>query len=133
MRSLRCVVSIGLGAGVLAFAACGEPPNTIRTYTVAYTIDAGVNVTIDSVKYLDVNGVFQKVLNANDAWGLALIMSTGAEVEALAWGSASSGGQLAKLRITWTISGVSTAGDSSFTTTAAPGAFTLSVPRQTLP
>jgi hypothetical protein len=122
-----------MAAGLLALPACGEPPNSVRTYTVAYTVDAGPNVTIDSVKYLDDNGVTQRVLNATDTWGLALTMSTGEEVEARAWGSASSGGQLAMLRVTWTISGVSTAGDSSVTTTAAPGPFTLTVPRQSLP
>lgn len=128
MRSLLsgALVLIGL-------AACGEPPNTIRTYITAYTIDHEAFVTFDSVKYLDVNGVLQKVLNPDDSWGLAMNKDTGEEVEAIAWGSASQGGQDAKLRVTWTISGVSTAGDSSFTTTSAPGAFTLSIPRRTLP
>lgn len=130
MRSV--LSSVGVGA-LLLLAACGEPPNTIRTYITAYTIDADANVTFDSVKYLDVNGVIVRVLGPTDTWGLAMDKSTGEEVEASAWGSASTGGQLAKLRVTWTINGVSTAGDSSFTTTAAPGAFTLSIPRRTLP
>lgn len=133
MPSVRGVVQLGAIVGMLALPACGEPPNTMRTYTVAYTVDAGPNVTLDSVKYLDDNGIIQRVLNPTDTWGLALTMSTGEEVEAHTWGSASSGGQLAKLRVTWTISGVSSEGDSSFTTTTAPGAFTLSIPRRTLP
>jgi hypothetical protein len=130
MRSLLSV--IGAGA-LLLLADCGEPPNTIRTYITAYTIDAGTNVTFDSVKYLDVNGVYVRVLGPTDTWGIAMNKSTGEEIEAQAWGSASSGGQLAMLRVTWTINGVSTAGDSSFVTTSAPGAITLAVDRQTLP
>ncbi|MDP3911948.1 MAG: hypothetical protein Q8Q14_16305 [Gemmatimonadales bacterium] len=118
---------------LLLTPACGEPPNSIRTYSVAYTIDHDAFVTFDSVKYLDANGVMQRVLNPTDSWGLAMSKETGEEVEAHAWGGATQGGQDATLRVTWTISGVSSEGDSSFTTTTAPGAFTLSIPRRTLP
>lgn len=124
--------AVALGAALLA-PACGDPPNTMRTYSIAYTIDHDGFVSFDSVKYLDVNGAMQRVLNPNDAWAVTMNKDTGEEVEAHAWGRATQGGQAAKLRVTWTISGVSTAGDSSFTTTTAPGVFTLDIVRRTLP
>ncbi|MGH7608094.1 MAG: hypothetical protein ACREME_12225 [Gemmatimonadales bacterium] len=105
--------------------ACGESPTSIRTYIVAYTLTAGSFVTFDSVRYRDTEGVLQKVVNPALPWGVAMPMDTGEEVEAFAWGRATQGGQDAKLKVTWTISGVSTAGDSSFTRTTAPGDFTL--------
>lgn len=114
---------------VTAVPACGEPPTSIRTYIVAYTLSAGSFVTFDSVLYRNADGVSQKVINPALPWGVAMAMTTGDEVEASAWGVATQGGQEAKLKVTWTISGVSTAGDSGFTTTSAPGAFRLDIVR----
>jgi hypothetical protein len=80
-----------------------------------------------------VAGTVVKVVAPDSGWGIAMSKPSGAYVQARAWAQATQGGERAVLTARWTISGVSTAADSSFTTTSAPGAFTLTVVRRTIP
>ena len=63
-------------------------------------------------------------------WSVAYVAPTGSFVAGTAWVVATGSGQAAKLKVTWTISGVSTASDSSFATTTGAGKFALTVAHQ---
>lgn len=117
---------------LLLLIGCGEIPSA-PTYLVAYTLSGTFRITFDSLVYENAAGTLVKVVAPDSGWGAALSAPSGSYVQARAWAQATQGGERAVLTARWTISGVSTAADSSFTTTSAPGAFTLTVVRRTIP
>ena len=118
------------GALVLGLACAITPSHP--TYTVAYHLTKtpeGSGLRCDSLLYQDAQGQLIKVTAPALPWAVAVSVPVGSSIRATAWMVATGGGQTAKLRITWTIPGVSTAADSSVGTSSAAGAFTLGVSR----
>jgi len=115
---------------VLLSAACKATPPQPPDYIVSYTLTASSPITCDSVKYKDAQGTVIKVTSPTLPWSVAYLAPTGSFVAGTAWMVATGSGQAAKLKVTWTISGVSTASDSSFGTTTAAGKFVLSAAHQ---
>ena len=117
-------------AGLLLLAGCKALEPKLPSYVVSYNLTAAPQITCDSVKYKNAVGTVITVTSPPLPWSVAYIAPPGAFVAGTAWVSATGGGQAAKLKVTWTISGSSTASDSSFGTTTAAGKFTLSVAHQ---
>jgi hypothetical protein len=118
------------GTLVLGLACTVTPSNP--TYTVAYRLTKtpeGSGLRCDSLLYQNAQGQIIKVTAPALPWSIAVSVPAGSSIQATAWIVATGGGQTAKLRMTWTIPGVSTAADSSVGTSAAAGAFTLGVSR----
>jgi hypothetical protein len=118
------------GALVLGLACTITPSHP--TYTVAYHLTKtpeGSGLRCDSLLYQDAQGQLIKVTAPALPWSVAVSVPVGSSIQATAWVVATAGGQTAKLRMTWTIPGVSTAADSSVGTSSAAGAFTLAVSR----
>jgi hypothetical protein len=118
------------GALVLVLACSVTPSNP--TYTVAYHLTKtpeGSGLHCDSLLYQNAQGQIVKVTNPALPWSIAVSVPVGSSIQAAAWIVATGGGQTAKLRMTWTIPGVSTAADSSVGTSSAAGAFSLGVSR----
>ena len=118
------------GALVLGLACVITPSSP--GYTVAYHLTKapeGSGLRCDSVLYQNAQGQIIKVTAPALPWSIAVSVPAGSSIQAAAWMVASSGGQTATLRMTWTIPGVSTAADSSIGTSTAPGAFMLGVSR----
>ena len=114
---------------LLFLTACQITPHDSSNFVIAYDLSAGAGVTCDSVKYENATDVL-KVASPTLPWSYAFQGPAGARVEVRAWMSGTAAGQPAKLRATWTRAGTSTAGDSSFGTTTAPGKFLLLVSRR---
>ena len=116
-------------AALLLASACQIAPHDASNFVIAYNLTAGSGVTCDSVKYENAAEIL-KVASPVLPWSYAFQGPPGAHVEVRAWMSASAAGQPVKLKATWTLAGASTAGDSSFGTTTAPGKFLLLVSRR---
>lgn len=115
---------------MLLLAGCKSLEPKPPSYVVSYALTAAPQITCDSVKYKNAEGTVIKVASPTLPWSVAYIATPGTFVAGTAWISATGSGQAAKLKVTWTISGVSTASDSSFGTTTAAGKFTLTVAHQ---
>jgi hypothetical protein len=118
------------GALVVGLACVITPSSP--GYTVSYQLTKtpeGSGLRCDSVLYQTAQGQIIKVINPALPWSIAVSVPAGSSIQAAAWIVATGGGQTAKLRMTWTVPGVSTAADSSFGTSTAPGAFMLGVSR----
>lgn len=121
----------------LLLTACGGGTDAgPLTYTVTYRLDLTGGIAIDSVKYDDGHGALVKVATPASApgsatWVQSISATQPASVEARAWGQGAPG-STAKLKITWTISGVSSISDSSTVATSAPGQFSLTVTKRTI-
>lgn len=126
-RAMRSAIAAGWCG---AAAACSSSGPTAATYTVSYHLTASSQVTFDSVMYANSEGSLVKVIAPSSAWVVVQSDSSGSYIQAAAWGSSVSGGQSAKLTMTWTQSGVSTAADSSIAVISAPGSFALTIPRR---
>jgi len=121
-----------LWPSLLLVSACGPASPTAPTsYDVAYHLNGTVGVTFDSVTYEDAQGALVRVVGPAVGWSVAFPVMVGRYVRASAWGHALSG-QSATLKVTWTVSGVSTASDSSRATLSAAGGFTLDIARRRL-
>ena len=121
IRSTRACVVLFL------VTACKIAAPTGPTYIVAYHVTGTSTLRCDSVKYVFGNGSIVRVVSPALPWSVAFTAPTGSSIQAAAWVVASSSGQTGTLAMTWTISGVSTAQDSSTGTSTAPGAFFLNV------
>jgi hypothetical protein len=119
------------GALLLATTCQVADPNP-QEYVVAYNLTASTGVTCDSVKYENALGEIVKVTSPTIPWGYAYSATPGTYLQAKAWITATASGQQAKLKATWTLTGVSSAADSSFGTTTAAGKFSLTVSRRRL-
>ncbi len=120
------------GCVVALLTACTNTPSASfsKTYAVAYRLTASAGVTFDSVKYEDAQGLFVTVVAPEPGWATGFSANTGSYVRATAWVLSSGSGASVALRVLWTESGVSTSSDSSTAVTAAPGRFTLDIPRR---
>lgn len=114
---------------LLLLAACQITPHEGNDFVIAYQLSAGAGVSCDSVKYENAAAIL-KVTSPALPWSYAFQGPAGARVEVRAWMTGTAAGQAAKLKATWTRVGMSTAGDSSFGTTTAPGKFLLLVSRR---
>jgi hypothetical protein len=117
-------------AFIAVFSACSSSPTGTSNYAVAYELTVTGAMTFDSVKYDDGHGNLIKVNTPANGWLVSVSVASGGSIEAHAWGVAVAGGQTAKLKVTWTLSGVSTASDSSLAPVSAPGAFFLNVAKR---
>lgn len=108
---------------------CQLSPHEGDDFVIAYNLTAGPGVTCDSVKYENATEILT-VASPTLPWSFAFQGPAGARVEVRAWMTGTAAGQPAKLKATWTRVGMSTAGDSSFGTTTAPGKFLLLVSRR---
>jgi hypothetical protein len=113
-----------------AALACSDNGPPAATYSVSYHLTASSQVTLDSVIYANSEGTLVKVNAPSSGWVVVQSGSSGSYIQAAAWGSSLAGGQTAKLTMTWTQSGVSTAADSSIVVISAPGSFALTIPRR---
>ena len=114
-------------------AACGGSSGpAIPTYTISYVLTGDPLLQCDSVKYENVQGQIVLVAAPSLPWHASFAAQSGHYISATAWVRATNGGQEGKLKMSWTIPGVSTASDSSFGTSSAPGYFSLSVTRRQL-
>lgn len=120
-----------IAATVLA-TTCELTPSNPQEFVVSYGLTGAAGVTCDSVKYENALGDIVKVTSPALPWSYAYPAPPGTYLQTAAWLTATGSGQQAKLKATWTLSGVSTAGDSSFGTTTAAGKFTLLVSRRKL-
>jgi len=114
---------------LLLATACQISPHDSSNFVIAYGLSAGAGVTCDSVKYENAAEIL-KVTSPSLPWSYAFQGPPGARVEVRAWMTGTAAGQPAKLKATWTRVGMSTAGDSSYGTTTAPGKFLLLVSRK---
>ena len=114
---------------VLAMGCKATQP-TPPDYVVSYAVSGASGIACDSVKYKDAAGTVIKVTSPALPWSAAFLATPGTFLGGSAWMNATGSGQAAKLKLTWTISGVSTASDSSFGTSAAAGKFMLTVAHQ---
>jgi hypothetical protein len=119
-----------LAVSLALLTACGNASSGPTTFAVSYHLSTPGGITFDSVKYEDAQGTLVKITAPPTDWSVAFSPISGSYVQASAWAIASTGGARATLMATWTASGVSTASDSSATTTTAPGAFTLVITRR---
>ncbi len=117
-------------ATVLLATACKATQPTPPDYIVSYNLTGAGQVSCDSVKYKDAAGTVIKVTSPTVPWSVAYAAPAGTFVAGSAWMVATGSAQAAKLKVTWTISGVGTASDSSFGTSTAAGKFTLIVAHQ---
>jgi hypothetical protein len=119
-----------IGSLLLILAACGKAASTApSSFVVSYHLSGTSGVVFDSVKYHDAQGAMVKVSAPPANWSVVFTVNAGGYVGSDAWASATGAGQVASLQVTWTASGVSTASDSSSTTTSSAGSFMLSTPR----
>ena len=109
--------------------ACQISPHQGSDFVIAYNLTAGAGVSCDSVKYQNATEIL-KVTSPTLPWSYAFQGPAGSHVEVRAWMTGTGAGQPAKLKATWTRAGLSTAADSSFGTTTAPGKFLLLVSRR---
>lgn len=116
-------------AALLLVTACRITPHEGSDFVIAYNLTAGPGVSCDSVKYENAAEIL-KVASPAVPWSYAFQGPAGARIEVRAWMTGTGVGQPAKLKATWTRAGVSTAGDSSYGTTTAPGKFLLLVSRR---
>jgi hypothetical protein len=116
-------------AVLLLAAACQITPHDDSNFVIAYNLTAAAGVTCDSVKYENTTDIL-KVAGPTLPWSYAFQGPAGARVEVRAWMTGTASGQAAKLKATWTRVGMSTAGDSSFGSTTAPGKVLLLVSRR---
>ena len=123
MKALPALAAVSLAT------ACQISPHDSSDFVIAYNLTAGAGVSCDSVKYENTTGVL-KVATPPLPWSYAFQGPAGARVEVRAWMTGTAAGQPAKLKATWTRAGTSTAGDSSYGTTTAPGQFLLLVSRR---
>jgi hypothetical protein len=127
-RTLYC------GALGLLFA-CSDGGPQVATYVVAYHLTKTPEASAlrcDSLAYENAQGQLIKVTNPALPWAVAFSAPSGSFVQASAWITATAGGQTATLKTTWTITGVSTAADSSVGVSSGAGAFTVGVSRRQL-
>ncbi|HYU09608.1 MAG TPA: hypothetical protein VEK77_09540 [Gemmatimonadales bacterium] len=117
-------------ATVLLASACKVTPPTPPDYVVSYHLTGAPQISCDSVKYKDAAGTVIKVTSPPLPWSVAYVAPAGTFVAGSAWMVATGSAQAANLKVTWTISGVSTASDSSFGTSTGAGKFTLTVAHQ---
>ena len=121
--ALACVALLG---------ACDKAtPAGPSSFTVLYTLVAGGPLVVDSLKYDDGSGILVKVTAPASGWTTSLTVDAGGSVEERAWLNASGPGS-AKLKVSWTVPGVSTQADSSYANPVAPQHFTLSIARRVL-
>jgi hypothetical protein len=121
-----------LSVSILLVTACKITAPTAPTYVVAYHLTVTSGLRCDSVKYLAADGSIARVVSPALPWSVAFTAATGSSIQTTAWVVATASGETATLKMTWTISGVSTAKDSSTGTTSAAGAFMLAVARRQL-
>jgi hypothetical protein len=122
----------GVFAAAVIAAACTISPHDQSDFVVAYRVTASTGITCDSVKYENAVGAIVTVASPTLPWAFANSAPPGSAVQARAWMTATASGQQAKLKATWTLTGVSTAGDSSYGTTTAGGQFSLVIVRRRL-
>jgi len=115
---------------VVLATACKATQPTPPDYVVSYNLTGAPPISCDSVKYKDAAGTVIKVTSPTLPWSVAYAAPAGTFVAATAWMAATGSAQAAKLKVTWTITGVSTASDSSFGTSMAARKFTLTVAHQ---
>jgi len=115
------------GVSLIVVAACKVTAPNPPTYVVAYHVTTTSTLQCDSVKYVTADGSIVRVVSPALPWAVAFTASAGSSIQAAAWVVASASGQTGTLKMTWTISGVSTAKDSSTGTSSAAGGFMLSV------
>ena len=120
-----------VAAAVLA-TTCELTPSNPQEFVVAYSVTAATGVTCDSVKYENALGDIVKVTSPALPWSYAYSGPPGTYLQAVAWMTATGSGQQAKLKAKWTLSGISSAADSSYGTTTGAGKFTLAVSRRKL-
>jgi len=123
MKALSALAALALAT------SCQITPHESNNFVIAYNLTAGTGVTCDSVKYENATEIL-KVTSPTVPWSYAFQGPAGAHVEVRAWMTGTAAGQSAKLKATWTRVGMSTAGDSSYGTTTAPGKFLLLVSRR---
>ncbi len=128
-RPMKHYVMCGALVLVLACTITPSDPMVVVAYHVTKAPE-GSGLRCDSLLYQNTQGQFIKVTNPALPWSIAVNVPAGSSIHATAWIVATGGGQSAKLRVTWTIPGVSTAADSSFGTSTAAGSFTLGVSRR---
>jgi len=114
--------------------ACQITPSISNShdFVVAYTLTGAAGVTCDSLKYENAVGDIITITSPALPWGYAYSGPRGTYLQTAAWMRATGSGQQAKLKATWTLAGVSSAGDSSYGTSTAAGKFTLEVSRRRL-
>jgi len=115
---------------LLLSTACKVTEPTPPDYIVSYHLSGAPQIICDSVKYKDAAGTVIKVTSPPLPWSVAYVAPAGTFVAGSAWMVATGSAQAANLKVTWTISGVSTASDSSFGTSTGAGKFTLTVAHQ---
>ena len=120
-----------MAAAVLA-TTCELTPSNPEEFVVAYSLSGASGVTCDSLKYENALGDIVKITSPALPWSYAYPGPPGTYLQAAAWMTATGSGQQAKLKATWTLAGVGSAGDSSYGTSTAPGKFTLVVSRRKL-
>jgi hypothetical protein len=129
----RAMIRSRLGyVSLFIVAACGSTEPNVPTYVVGYTLTTTSTLRCDSVKYETADGSIVRVVSPALPWSASFAAPAGSYIEASAWVVASAGGQSGKLKMSWTISGVSSASDSSIGTSSAAGKFMLSVARRQL-
>lgn len=112
--------------------ACGPAaPAGPSSFTVLYTLDVSGPVGVDSLRYDDGHGTLIRVAAPAGSWTTGLTVMAGGSVQAQAWVDASGPGAVT-LKVSWTVSGVSTQADSSFANPAAPQHFTLTIAHRVL-
>lgn len=126
IRTVRMIAAAALGV----LLACSGSSPTDASFTVVYRLTAATGFTFDSVVYEDAHGNLVPVDAPSLPWQVVFTGDPSTYVQATAWGTAPGGGGTATLKVTWTESGVSTAGDSSSAVASAPGGVTLKIRRQ---
>ena len=118
-------------AALLLATTCQLTQSNADGFVVSYSLTAAAGVSCDSVKYENATGIV-KVTSPPLPWQYGYMAPPQSHLQVVAWMTATGSGQQAKLKATWTLAGVSSAADSSFGTTTAPGKFTLAVGRRQL-
>jgi len=121
------VVALLVACGTMLHCA-SKSTEPIRL-AVSYTLSLSGSVVVDSLLYDDGHGTLVRVVPVPSGWGTLFAVVGGGSVQAVAWGTAAGAGS-AKLKVTWTQSGVSSSADSSTARPSAPGHFTLSIARR---
>jgi len=119
-------------AATVLVTTCELTPSNPQEFVVAYALSGASGVSCDSVKYENALGDIVTVTSPALPWSYAYPGPPGTYLQAAAWMAATGSGQQAKLKATWTLAGVGSAGDSSYGTTTAAGKFTLVVSRRKL-
>jgi len=117
-------------ATALLLSGCGAGTAPPPTLLISYQLFGSPLVSFDSLAYENAHGQIVKVTAPASDWAIAFPMPAYGYVQAAAWAVSTAANQHASLKATWTLVGERTDNDSSATTTAAPGGFTLQIVRR---